>query len=106
MRKRFAGLALVASLAAGLLPSDGFAQQPKGGAPDKPKAGAPKKGDVIDLDADDADPKDPKKKKEAAAPEETPTPGQMTEEAAQAKRLFDGNKWPEAALALKRVTAG
>ena len=105
MRKRFAGLALVASLALGLLPSDGYAQQPKGGAPDKPKAGAPKKGDVIDLDDEDGDPKDPKKK-QAAAPEETPTPGQMTEEAAQAKRLFDGNKWPEAALALKRVTAG
>ncbi len=104
MRKRFAGLALVASLAAGLLPSDGFAQQPKGGAPEKPKAGAPqKKGDVIDLD--DEEGKDPKKK-QAAAPEETPTPGQMTEEAAQAKRLFDGNKWPEAALALKRVVAG
>jgi len=98
MRKRLAALALVASLASGLVPSYGFAQQPaKPAAPPKAKG-----GDVIDLD--DEDGKDPKKKQ--AAPEETPTPGQMTEEAAQAKRLFDGTKWPEAALALKRVVAG
>ena len=29
--------------------------------------------------------------------------GQMTEEAAQAKRLFDSERWSEAALLLKRV---
>ncbi|MGK4005628.1 hypothetical protein WMF31_23580 [Sorangium sp. So ce1036] len=34
------------------------------------------------------------------------TAGQMTEEAAQAKRLFDGEKWSEAALRLKRVVDG
>ncbi len=35
-----------------------------------------------------------------------PVAGQMTEEAAQSKRLFDAEKWEDAALALKRVAAG
>ena len=40
-------------------------------------------------------------------PEEGPvTAGQMTEEAAQAKRLFDAERWSEAALLLKRVIDG
>ena len=34
------------------------------------------------------------------------TAGQMTEEAAQAKRLFDSERWSEAALLLKRVVDG
>lgn len=32
--------------------------------------------------------------------------GQMTEQSAQAKRLFDGEKWADAELALKRVADG
>lgn len=36
----------------------------------------------------------------------TPQPGQMTEDAAKAKRLFDAEKWQEAALALDRVRKG
>ena len=32
--------------------------------------------------------------------------GQMTEEAAQAKRLFDGEKWADAMNALERVASG
>ncbi|HEY2514509.1 MAG TPA: hypothetical protein VGI39_26775, partial [Polyangiaceae bacterium] len=35
-----------------------------------------------------------------------PQAGQMTEQAAQAKRLFDGEKWSDAALALYRVSKG
>lgn len=35
-----------------------------------------------------------------------PVAGQMTEQAAQAKRLFDGEKWSEAEVALKRVADG
>lgn len=35
-----------------------------------------------------------------------PMAGQMTEQAAQAKRLFDGEKWEEAALGLDRVRKG
>ncbi len=98
---------LVAALASGLAlaspPSDALAQPKKGDEKAAPKKDdkAPKKGEVLDLDEEEG--KDPKK---AAAPEETPVPGQMTEEAAQAKRLFDNSKWQEAALALKRVVAG
>jgi tetratricopeptide (TPR) repeat protein len=61
------------------------------------------KKEVIDLDEDEGD---EKKGGEKAAPGETPTPGTMTEEAAQAKRLFDKAQWEDAALALKRVTSG
>lgn len=32
--------------------------------------------------------------------------GQMSEEAAQAKRLFDGERWPEAISAMERVVSG
>jgi tetratricopeptide (TPR) repeat protein len=39
-------------------------------------------------------------------PEGPVTAGQMTEEAAQAKRLFDAERWSEAALILKRVVDG
>jgi hypothetical protein len=38
--------------------------------------------------------------------EEPVQAGQMTEEAAQAKRLFDAERWSEAALLLKRVVDG
>lgn len=39
-------------------------------------------------------------------PSAPPVAGQMTEAAAQAKRLFDAEKWPEASSALGRVAAG
>ena len=35
-----------------------------------------------------------------------PVAGQMTEQAAQARRLFDGEKWRDASLALARVMLG
>ncbi len=53
---------------------------------------------------------DKKEVKEVALEEEADsgpvTAGQMTEEAAQAKRLFDGERWAEAAVILKRVFDG
>ncbi len=60
----------------------------------------PAGGEVIDLDNEDGAEGKPK------PPGETPTAGNMTEEAAQAKRLFDKAQWEDAALALKRVTSG
>jgi hypothetical protein len=58
--------------------------------------------DVIDLDDDDAE-----KKAEAQVAEQAPVvAGQMTEEAASAKRLFDKQRWAEAAGALHRVVSG
>ena len=56
-----------------------------------------KKGGAIDLDDEDD---------KQEAPEGPVTAGQMTEEAAQAKKLFDNERWSEAALLLKRVVDG
>ena len=107
MRKRLgtwgATVVLACAMALGGAPEGAYAQT--GGKDNKAAAGkdakdgqkAGGKGEVIDLDeeeeGDDAD----------AGPV---TAGQMTEEAAQAKRLFDAERWSEAALALKRVTGG
>lgn len=49
---------------------------------------------------------DEEEEEEEEADEGPVTAGQMTEEAAQAKRLFDSERWSEAALLLKRVTDG
>ncbi len=54
---------------------------------------------VIDLDEEE----DGEEEEEDEGPV---TAGQMTEEAAQAKRLFDSERWSEAALLLKRVVDG
>ncbi len=61
-------------------------------------AGAQPKG-AIDLD-------EPDDKKEAPVEQGPVTAGQMTEEAAQAKKMFDNERWSEAALLLKSVVDG
>jgi len=63
-------------------------------APAPPPAAAPKKAERRDIELDEG---------AAAGPV---TAGQMTEEAATAKRLFDGERWSEAALGLYRVYKG
>lgn len=60
------------------------------------KKGAAKKKGAVDIDLDDG--ADDKGGATSA--------GQMTEEAANAKRLFDKERWAEAAIALYRVVAG
>jgi hypothetical protein len=65
-----------------------------------------------DIELDDAPPaaagKPGAKPVAAASSDSSPPPqaGQMTEQAAQAKRLFDGEKWADASLALYRVYKG
>ncbi len=105
-RKRFAAACILSSvfLFGGVVTSDARAQE------------------VIDLD-EDVPAKDPKKKDPKAAkasgdvdidldeegggaPTGPVVAGQMTEEAAQAKKLFDKERWSEAALALFRVWNG
>src|SRR4051794_39535766 len=94
MRNRLVGICLVAS-ALLLTPSAGHAQQKK------PVATAAKGGDKK------GDKQTPKEIQLDDAAEEGPaTAGQMTEEAAQGKRLFDAERWSEAALVLKRVVDG
>lgn len=72
----------------------------KGGAKaDKPAAGdAKKKGGGVDIDLDEDAPKGKAKPAVVA--------GNPTEAAAQAKALFDKEKWNEAAQALHRVRSG
>jgi hypothetical protein len=65
-----------------------------------------KKKGTIDLDEDDDDDQAGKEGESEAVDDEPVTAGQMTEEAAQAKRLFDNEKWAQAALLLKRVVDG
>ena len=85
-------------------------------APAKPPAGAAKPGakpaggggdQAIELD-EPAPPQNGAAKPAPKAADMGPPPvaGQMTEQAAQAKRLFDGEKWGDAALALYRVHKG
>ncbi|WP_272425046.1 hypothetical protein [Polyangium jinanense] len=74
-----------------------FAQQGKAPAAPAAKAGDAKKNDKK------AAPKEIELEDEADGPV---TAGQMTEEAAQAKRLFDAERWSESALLLKRVVDG
>lgn len=102
LRKRLVAVCLLASLLGGIAKSsDAYAQEvidldEEAEAAPKKKAAAKKKGGVdIDLDEEGgkADP----------APV---TAGQMTEQAASAKKLFDKEQWSEAALALHRVVSG
>ncbi|MCL2776949.1 MAG: hypothetical protein FWD73_03020 [Polyangiaceae bacterium] len=72
---------------------------------------APGRGEAIELDdtppAKPA-PAKPAPDKPAKAADAGPAPvvGRMTQQAEQAKRLFDGEKWSDAALALYRVYKG
>src|SRR5690242_14622286 len=97
MRIRLARICLLAS-ALVLTPALASGQAKKPPAAAKPD---PKKADAKDAKKD---------VKEVALEEEAEagpvTAGQMTEEAAQAKRLFDGERWAEAAVILKRVFDG
>jgi len=75
------------------------AATPKGGKPGTAKPGAAAGAD-IELD----EPAQPAAKAADNGP--PPTAGQMTEPAAQAKRLFDSEKWLDASLGLYRVYKG
>lgn len=107
MRKSVARMFLLASAMTFLVPGTAIAQR-RGGARKAPAAGQPaNKGpaNTVELDEDAPAPA----AGQAAKPVNAgppPQAGQMTEQAAQAKRLFDGEKWQEAALALDRVRKG
>jgi tetratricopeptide (TPR) repeat protein len=76
-------------------PTTQAAPAPAAPAPAAPAGKQPvKKGEHKDIELDEGG---------AAGPV---TAGQMTEEAATAKRLFDGERWSEAALGLYRVYKG
>ncbi len=87
LRRRIAGLCVLAST----LYIGGSVARP-----------SPAHAEVIDLD----DEEDKAANKEVKQKQEVVVAGQMTEAAAAAKRLFDKQRWAEAALALHRVVAG
>lgn len=100
MRTRLAHIFLSAVLSCGLVaaPTASYAQAKKAASKNNNKKGA--KDDTKDKG---------KVAKEVNLDEGSDAPvtaGQMTEEAAQGKRLFDGERWSEAALVLKRVVDG
>lgn len=74
------------------------APKKKGGGAKAPAADAKKKGGGVDIDLDEDAPKG---KTQAAV-----VAGNPTEAAAQAKALFDKERWSEAAQALHKVRAG
>ena len=90
--------------AIGLLTVDATAQKGKG----KGKGKQPKPASTA-VELDETPAAKPAGSGAAAAPKDLGPPaqaGQPTEEAAKAKRLFDAEKWEEAALALDRVRKG
>ncbi len=103
---RSLNVARVLVLSAALCFSTTAGAQKHGKKPKKPNTpAAANSGGEIELDAPPAN--------TAATPaakpvDNSPPPqaGQMTEAAAQAKRLFDGEKWQDAAIALDRVRKG
>jgi len=98
MRKSFVRMCLLASaLTVGISAN---AQQPRRRPPPPKGTPAPK---AQEIELDEPKPAGGQKVVDNSPP---PTAGQMTEQAAQAKRLFDGEKWSEAALALYRVYKG
>jgi len=89
-----------------ITPHDAGAQKGKKPAAGAPKGGAKPAGAAAagaDIELDDPATPPPAKPTDTGPP---PTAGQMTEPAAQAKRLFDGEKWLDAALGLYRVYKG
>lgn len=108
------GLVVASALSAAFVMTTdpAFAQRrPRGGGaqkgpktPKTPTTTAPVNGGDIELDENpQAGGAKPKAGGDASPP---PQAGQMTEQAAQAKRLYDSEKWWEAALALDRVAKG
>jgi hypothetical protein len=73
-------------------------KKPKGGKADKPADAPKKKGGGVDIDLDEDAPKGKAQPAVVA--------GKPTEAAAQAKALFDKERWSEAAQALHKVRAG
>jgi hypothetical protein len=113
MRHSFLRKLLIASgtclLSLSLMSSQAAAQKPKPKPPaakpsGKPAGKPPAGGESIELD----EPAAPtgSQPKAAASGGPAAVAGQMTEQAAQAKRLFDGEKWGDASLALYRVYKG
>ncbi len=99
-RKRLAAAWILSSacLFGGVITSDAVAQEVIDLDEDEPKkASKPKSGGTVDIDLDEEG---------GSTPTGPVVASQMTEEAAAAKKLFDSERWSEAALELFRVWSG
>ena len=99
LRKRLAAVCLLASAAfLGGIVTSSVARAQEVIDLDEEESAPKKKGDkkAVDIDLDEGESKD----------QPAVTAGQMTEQAAAAKKLFDKERWSEAALALHRVVSG
>lgn len=107
MRLSFMRKLLIASatcmLSASLVTSPAMAQRSKP-KPKPPAAKPASDGGSQAIELDEPGPAAATTKAADSGP--PPVAGQMTEQAAQAKRLFDGEKWSDAAAALYRVYRG
>ena len=101
MRKPVARIFLLAAAVALMTTTGALAQK---GKPAKPPAGPKPTATSVDLD----EPTPAGTGATAKVVDNSPPPqaGQMTEQAAQAKRLFDSEKWEDAALLLDKVRKG
>ncbi len=95
-----------AALTFGMIAQNSAAQKGKGKAKPTPTATATAAttGGAVELDAKPVATGAAQTQAKDLGP--PPQAGQMTEDAAKAKRLFDAEKWEEAALALDRVRKG
>ncbi|CAN5492503.1 hypothetical protein BH09MYX1_BH09MYX1_28060 [soil metagenome] len=93
-------LVLASAVALTTLATGAMAQKPKPGAKPAPSA----KPTSVDLD--ETPPPAGTGVKPAVDNSPPPQAGQMTEQAAQAKKLFDAQKWEDAALLLDKVRKG
>ena len=102
MRKPVARIFLLAAAVALMTTTGALAQK---GKPGKPPVGPTAKPKPTSVDLDEPTPTGTGTPK---AVDNSPPPqaGQMTEQAAQAKRLFDSEKWEDAALLLDKVRKG
>ena len=102
MRKPVARIFLLAAAVALMTATGALAQK---GKPGKPPVGPTAKPKPTSVDLDEPTPTGTGTPK---AVDNSPPPqaGQMTEQAAQAKRLFDSEKWEDAALLLDKVRKG
>jgi tetratricopeptide (TPR) repeat protein len=105
MRRGVWTAVLAASVCLGGTPARAQNRPRRAPPPPAPAAPAAAQPAPVDLDADQPAPP-PVHKTSKSDNSPPPVPGQPTQAAAQAKRLYEGEKWWDAAKALYRVTTG
>ncbi|MFO0675669.1 MAG: hypothetical protein U0169_03990 [Polyangiaceae bacterium] len=107
MRNRLArALVLATAFSFAATPALAQKKRPTPTKPAKPAGGKPQAGGTTDIELDEEPQADAPKTGAARANEPVAQAGQMTEQATQAKKLYEAQKYTDAALALYRVYKG